>query len=203
MPDRRKSFAIFAITKNGIDIAERIQGAIPDSDLFVSKRLFESAPNGALELSLPMGPTLREAFPAYDCHIFIISVGAVVRMIAPLLINKKVDPAVVCVDDAANFSICVLSGHVGRGNQFTNRVADILDAQSVVTTASDVKGTLTVDILGRDFGWVLDDPDHNVTSACAAVVNEEKVVVLPRGAASQTGGPWIKHYRRALVTQHH
>ena len=52
-----------------------------------------------------------------------ISVGAVVRMVAPLLENKKVDPAVLCVDDAARFTICVLSGHVGRGNAFTERVA--------------------------------------------------------------------------------
>ena len=37
--------------------------------------------------------------------------------------NKKVDPAIVCVDDAARFAICVLSGHVGRGNAFTERVA--------------------------------------------------------------------------------
>src|SRR5262249_44209966 len=119
-----------------------------------------------------------------DCHIHIISVGAVVRMIAPLLQNKKVDPAIVCVDDAARFAICVLSGHVGRGNFFTDRVAAILGAQSVVTTASDARGTLTVDILGRDLGWSLDDPDRNVTRGCATVVNETPVVFI-----QETGEP--------------
>src|SRR2546430_6160191 len=44
---------------------------------------------------------LADVFPAYDCHVFVISVGAVVRMVAPLLRNKKVDPAVLCVDDAS------------------------------------------------------------------------------------------------------
>jgi cobalt-precorrin 5A hydrolase len=110
--------------------------------------------------------------------VFIISVGAVVRMIAPLLRDKKVDPAIVCVDDTARFSICVLSGHVGRGNVFTERVAAILRAQPVVTTASDALGTLTVDILGRDFGWTLDDPDRNVTRGCAAVVNAAPVLFV-------------------------
>jgi cobalt-precorrin 5A hydrolase len=99
-------------------------------------------------------------------------------MVAPLLENKKVDPAVVCVDDAARFSICVLSGHVGRGNIFTDRIAGILKATSVVTTASDAIGTLTVDILGRDLGWRLDDPDRNVTRACAAVVNAAPVLFV-------------------------
>lgn len=180
----RKPFVVYAITKHGIAIASRLLPQLVGADLFVSEKLIASAPAGALRMPLPMGPTLLETFPAYDCHIFIISIGAVVRMIVPLLKNKKVDPAVVCIDDAARFSICVLSGHVGRGNMFTDRIATALGAQSVVTTASDVIGTLTVDILGRDFGWTLDDPDRNVTRGCAAVVNATEVLFV-----QETGEP--------------
>jgi cobalt-precorrin 5A hydrolase len=105
-------------------------------------------------------------------------------MIAPLLANKKVDPAVVCIDELGRFSICVLSGHVGRGNAFTERIAEILGAQPVITTASDTLGTLTVDILGRELGWTLDDPDRNVTRGCAAVVNAARVLFV-----QETGEP--------------
>ena len=174
----RKPFAIYAITLHGLDIARRLADALPGADVYVSEKLLAKAAPGVLPLGLPMGPTLRRTFTAYDCHVFIISVGAVVRMVAPLLEDKKVDPAVVCVDDAARFSICVLSGHVGRGNAFTDRVAQALGATSVVTTASDVRGTLTVDILGREKGWRLDDPDRNVTRGCAAVVNETRVLFV-------------------------
>jgi len=184
MINERKPLAVYAITKHGIAIASRLLSQLLGADLFVSEKLIASAPAGALRLPLPMGPTLSKTFLGYDCHIFIISVGAVVRMIAPLLKNKKVDPAVVCVDDAARFSICVLSGHVGRGNMFTERVATALGAQSVVTTASDAIGTLTVDILGRDLGWTLDDPDRNVTRGCAAVVNATEVLFV-----QETGEP--------------
>ena len=180
----RKPVAIYAITKHGIEIASRLLPHLPSADLFVSEKLIASAPAGAVRLPLPMGPTLSETFLGYDCHVFIISVGAVVRMIAPLLKNKKVDPAVVCIDDAGRFSICVLSGHVGRGNLFTDRVASALGAQPVVTTASDAIGTLTVDILGRDLGWTLDDQDRNVTRGCAAVVNGTKVLFV-----QETGEP--------------
>jgi cobalt-precorrin 5A hydrolase len=180
----RKPFAVYAITKHGIAIASRLLPQLPGAKLFVSEKFMTSAPAGARYLSLPMGPALVETFPAYDCHIFIVSVGAVVRMIAPLLKSKKVDPAVVCIDDGARFAICVLSGHVGRGNIFTERVAAALGAQSVVTTASDVIGTLTVDILGREFGWTLDDPDRNVTRGCAAVVNAANVLFV-----QETGEP--------------
>ncbi|HUQ06290.1 MAG TPA: cobalamin biosynthesis protein [Kofleriaceae bacterium] len=178
----RRPYAIHVITRHGLAIGAKLAAALPGADLFVSKRL--EAPAGAHAFALPMGPHLEATFAAYDCHVFVISVGAVVRMIAPLLVDKKVDPAVVCVDDDARFAICALSGHVGRGNDFTDRIATALGATPVVTTASDVRGTLTVDILGRDLGWTLDDPDRNVTRGCAAVVNAAPVAFV-----QETGEP--------------
>ncbi len=178
MSSARRPFAVYAITRHGIEIASRLLAGLPEADLYVSEKLFDRAPAGARRLPLPMGPLLTDAFFAYDCHLFVISVGAVVRMVAPLLKNKKVDPAVLCVDDASRFTICVLSGHVGRGNAFTERVSTLLGNQAVITTASDVIGTLTVDILGRDLGWTLDDPDRNVTRGCAAVVNAAPVLFV-------------------------
>ena len=184
MSDFRKTFAIYVITKHGLEIAARLRIFIPNADLYVSTRLAEQAPADAISMALPMGPTLAAAWPKYDCHIHVISVGAVVRMIKDLLVDKKVDPAVICVDDAARFAICVLSGHVGRGNELTDFVARAIGATSVVTTASDSIGTLTVDILGRDLGWQLDDVERNVTLACAEVVNGNRTCFI-----QETGEP--------------
>lgn len=174
----RAPMAIHAITRHGVGIAQRLLAAFPAAHLFASDKVRALAPPEARPMPLPMGPWLVELFGQYDCHVFVISVGAVVRMVAPLLRDKKVDPAVVCVDDDARFAICVLSGHVGRGNELTARVAAALAAVPVITTASDVRGTLTVDILGRELGWELDDPDRNVTRGCAAVVNAAPVVFV-------------------------
>ncbi len=189
MSELRKSFAIYAITRHGLSHAAKLATAIPSADVFVSEKLMAAAQDrpglsNAQPMTLPMGPLLQRTFKAYDCHVFVISVGAVVRMIAPLLDSKKVDPAVVCVDDAARYAICVLSGHVGRGNVFSERVASALAATPVITTASDVLGTLTVDILGRERGFSLDDMDKNVTRGCAAVVNAERVLFV-----QETGEP--------------
>jgi cobalt-precorrin 5A hydrolase len=189
----RAPFAVYAITKHGVGIAARLIEQLAGADLYVPDKLRALAPAAARSLPLPMGPALADTFGRYDCHVFVISVGAVVRMIAPLLRDKKVDPAVVCVDDDARFAICVLSGHVGRGNAFTDRVAGALGAQPVITTASDVRGTLTVDILGRELGWSLDDPDRNVTRGCAAVVNATRV-----GFVQEAGEPGFWPEDRAL-----
>lgn len=184
MTETRKEFAIYVITKHGVDLARKIRAALPDADLYVSPKVKADAPPDAKDLTLPMGPTLSKTFSEYFCHIHIISVGAVVRMIKDLMQDKKKDPAIICVDDAGKFAICVLSGHVGRGNFFTEKIAQALGAIPVITTASDARGTLTVDILGRDLGWRLDDMDRNVTRGCAAVVNETNVAFV-----QETGEP--------------
>jgi cobalt-precorrin 5A hydrolase len=174
----KKKLAIHAITRHGFTLAQKLQAAFPDSTLFVSQKISQEAQENIVPVKLPLGPLLDEVFHAYETHVFIISVGAVVRMIAPLLKDKKQDPAVVCIDDAGQFAICLLSGHVGGGNRETLRIAAALNCQPVITTASDVQGTLTVDILGRELGWVLEDQEHNVTTGCAAVVNERPVLLV-------------------------
>ena len=103
MSAERKPFAVYAITRHGLEIGERLAATLPGAELYVSDRLRSAAPATALPLPFPMGPVLADAFGSYDCHVFVVSVGAVVRMIAPLLEDKKTDPAVVCVDDAARF----------------------------------------------------------------------------------------------------
>lgn len=108
MIDLRKPWAVYAITRHGLEIAGNLVAQLPHAEMYVSEKLVANAPTNALPMPLPMGPTLEKNFKAYDAHIFIISVGAVVRMVAPLFENKKVDPAILCVDDNAQFVIPIL-----------------------------------------------------------------------------------------------
>ncbi|MDI3256359.1 MAG: cobalamin biosynthesis protein [Kyrpidia sp.] len=136
-----------------------------------------SAPGREIPFPGSVRDLLQEGFHRYDGWILFISLGAVVRMIAPVIRDKKSDPAVVVVDDAGRYAISVLSGHLGGANALTEQVAEVLGAQAVITTASDVGKTIPVDLLGRRYGWVIPD-DRYVTPVSAAVVNEEPVLVL-------------------------
>ncbi|MBX6394515.1 MAG: cobalamin biosynthesis protein [Alicyclobacillaceae bacterium] len=194
-PDTPKPYAVVAITKHGAELARRAAAGLGEADLYVSEKFVvsEPAPAGSGACSDDAGPLaaavreipftgnvkglLQEGFHKYRGWVLLISLGAVVRMIAPVLRDKKTDPAVVVVDDAGRFAISVLSGHLGGANALTERVAEILGALPVVTTASDVGNTIPVDLLGRSFGWTIAD-DRFVTPASAAVVNEEPVLVL-------------------------
>lgn len=172
-------YAIVAITKHGVDIARRVGEELPNAHVYYTNkfargdedekgiRLFE----GNVRLLLP------SLFQTYRGLILIISLGAVVRMIAPLLKDKKTDPAVVVIDDKGEHVISVLSGHLGGANELTRQVAEILHAHPVITTASDVQKTIAVDLFGRSFGWEWES-DEKLTSVSAAVVNEQRVAIV-------------------------
>ncbi|MDI3328122.1 MAG: cobalamin biosynthesis protein [Alicyclobacillaceae bacterium] len=174
-PAEPRPYAVVAITKHGAELARRAAAGLGEADLYVSEK-FVATP-AEIPFSENVRVLLQEGFHKYRGWVLFISLGAVVRMIAPVLRDKKTDPAVVVVDDAGRFAISVLSGHLGGANALTERVAELLGATAVVTTASDVGRTIAVDLLGREFGWTIAD-DRHVTPASAAVVNEEPVLVL-------------------------
>lgn len=168
--------ALIAITKHGVGHARALKAALPGSELWVSEKQKALAPDADGTFATIKDFTAG-AWSAYDGLVYVVSLGAVVRTIAPFLKSKDEDPAVVVVDDARRYAISVLSGHVGGANALTESVAGALGALAVVTTASDVRSTIAVDILGRELGWTLEDKD-NVTPVSAAVVNERPVALV-------------------------
>jgi cobalt-precorrin 5A hydrolase len=169
--------AVHAVTRGGVALAARVAERL-GADLRVPERLASLAPEGATTFPLPLRTAVAPAFQAYRGHVFVMAIGAVVRVLAPLLVDKRRDPAVVCVDEAGRFAVSLLSGHLGGGNALAEEVAAAVGAQTVVTTASDVLRTLAVDLLGRDLGWTLEDPNSNATRAATAVVEGAPVLLV-------------------------
>lgn len=101
------------------------------------------------------GPTRRygvrelpEAWRECEALVCFLATGATVRLLAPLLGDKATDPGVVCVDEAQRFAVALVGGHGGGANALADRVAALLGAQAVVTTASDAVGLPGLDMLG-------------------------------------------------------
>jgi cobalt-precorrin 5A hydrolase len=188
--------AIHVPSRGALPVAARLAAALGGAELHVSERIAADAPPGALPFALPMKEAVARSFHTRRAHVFVMAIGAVVRMIAPLLRGKASDPAVVCVDEAGRFAVPILSGHIGGANALAVRIGAALGAQPVLTTASDVQGTIAVDLLGAELGWRFEDPRGNATRAAAAVVNGDPVaIVLGEGAPSlwPTGWPLPPH----------
>lgn len=167
--------AIICITKNGINIAKRIQEKIPSASIYSQSKHKDSS-DGIIWFEKNTKNMVEEIFKEYDSIICIFSLGAVIRLISNLLVDKKTDPAVIVIDDKGNFVISALSGHLGGANALSKSIADILNSTAVITTAADVNETIAVDLLGNNFQWRIDNFE-NVTKVSAHMVNEEKIGV--------------------------
>lgn len=172
-------YAVVAITKHGVEIARKLHETLPDTHVYYTDKFAkgDEKQKGIYLFSGNVRSHLGKWFGTYRGLILIISLGAVVCMIAPLLKDKKTDPAVVVIDDKAEHVISVLSGHLGGANELTRQVAALLHARPVITTASDVQQTIAVDLFGRSFGWVWEN-EENLTPVSAAVVNEQHVAIV-------------------------
>lgn len=191
MTARGATVAVHALSRGALPLAVRLVAALGDAELHVSERIAPEAPAGARPFPLPMRDALARSFHGHRAHVFLMAIGAVVRLVAPLLRGKGGDPAVVCLDEAGRFAVPILSGHAGGANALASRVAAAIGAQAVITTASDVQGTLAVDLLGAELGWRFEDPRGNATHAAAAVVNGDPVaIVLGEGAPDAWPAGW-------------
>ena len=167
--------AIIALTRNGARMARTLAGSLDrDHALFIDRRFRKDDDSGEA-FDLPLRPVVKRAFAGYSSLVLFLSAGASIRLLAPLLESKQIDPAVVCVDDAGSFCVSLISGHVGGADQLAQEVAVCLGARAVVTSASHASGTLAVDLLGREFGWRLKADATTITRASAAVINSQPI----------------------------
>ena len=180
--------ALVAITKHGATRLRQLAPQLPVAEIVVADKFageLAGLANKVKPYTGAMSAQIAGLFAAYDQIVFFVSLGAVVRLIAPHLKSKDEDPGVLVVDDAAQFVIPVLSGHVGGANAYAEQIAALLDATAVLTTASDAGKTITVDILGRELGWRVEAPKINITRVSARVVNEEPVAFVQEAGSKQ------------------
>jgi len=111
-------------------------------------RLAEAWPNETRTYDGPPKQALHRAWAECDGLVCFLAAGATTRLVAPLLDSKWVDPAVVCVDEAGRYAVALVGGHAAGANVLCARVADVLGAQAVITTATDAAGLPGLDTLG-------------------------------------------------------
>jgi len=155
---------LIAATENGRRNAAHLAGSWDDA------RLYEGRP----------GEALHRAWGECDAVVLFLATGAAVRLVAPLLRDKRTDPGVVAVDDAGLFAVALCGGHEGGANGLAARVAGSLGATPVVTTASDALGLAALDSLGRDLGLRLEEGSDGAAVGAALVSGKRVGLVSDR-----------------------
>lgn len=98
-------------------------------------------------------------FCEYDGLIFISACGIAVRGIAPFLKNKRIDPAVVVLDEQGCYVISLLSGHVGEANRLASETAQMIGAVPIITTATDINHCFAADCWAKKEELVCWNPE--------------------------------------------
>lgn len=145
---------VIAFTANGCRTARRIAAVLTGEEVALYAKS-SGDETGLAHVEGLLADWTAAAFAAADAVVFVGAVGIAVRMIAPCIRTKDVDPAVVDVDEHGRFAVPLLAGHIGGANALAERLAAGLGAIPVVTTATDINGKISIDAFAVTHGLAI------------------------------------------------
>ncbi|MDO5483769.1 MAG: cobalamin biosynthesis protein [Desulfovibrionaceae bacterium] len=197
----------YVLSRRGLEVARRVAAFLPSQPwrlphgervarcrLFAPARMAEADVIPFEDLSALLAQEYREV----RAHLFIGAAGIAVRVLAPLLQHKSVDPPVLVMDPCGQHIVSLLSGHWGGGNALTRHLARGINATAVITTASD-RGTdkaipqgNALDEFLRDCGLRIVDWQQ-MPGAQAAVLEGERLDIWdPCGLVPRPWPPYLQ-----------
>ncbi|OPF50324.1 cobalamin biosynthesis protein CbiG [Clostridium baratii] len=155
--------SIISVTEKGDEIAYKLKENF-DSDIYLKSKLKD----------FKLDNITKECFKKYKVIVFLSSTGIAVRAISKYLKGKDVDPAVIVVDVCNNFTISLVSGHLGGANKLTYEISNVLGNIPVITTATDNMDLIAPDILAKNNNLIIEDLKKAKVIA-GRLVNKETV----------------------------
>lgn len=148
-----RTLAVISFSLTGCVLAERISEHFKNCGWQVKTAVKSVYLPDSLEL--PLKEWTRRRFADCEAICFVGACGIAVRSIAPFIKSKKTDPAVLTVDECGQYVVALLSGHLGGANELAKETAQVLGANAVVTTATDLHGKFAVDVFAKKNGCAI------------------------------------------------
>ncbi len=152
------AIGLWALTPGGIEVLGRLTKVFPNAAVFLSQTVAPMWNGTPREVFSRLPEAVETFFHRYRRHVFVMATGIVVRVTAPLLRGKTMDPAVVVVDDTGRFAVSLLSGHIGGANRLAVEIAAVLNATPVITTATDANRLPAVDVIAAEKNLSVENP---------------------------------------------
>ncbi|NCD08643.1 MAG: cobalamin biosynthesis protein CbiG [Negativicutes bacterium] len=138
---------VFSYTRRGARLSLLVRNCLQSlsyiAEAYTTVKFAEE--DSSLKISGGCVQSARQAFQDNQVIVYIGSCGIAVRAIAPYVKNKMLDPAVIAIDERGRYVIPLLSGHIGGANEIARKIAEAIEAQPVITTATDINGLFAVD----------------------------------------------------------
>lgn len=186
--------AVLSVTRQGVALARMLEERLPARlTVYVSAKYADGAPPHFVRFEDKLQPVVDRAWATHDALVFIGAAGIAVRMIAPHVVDKRFDPGVVVMDIEGRFAVALCSGHLGGANELARLIGDAVGAVPVVTTGTDVIGTIAPDVLAKRLGADIENWDA-LKVVSGALVDGRRVGVLAEVAV-----PDLEPYRAKNV----
>jgi cobalt-precorrin 5A hydrolase/precorrin-3B C17-methyltransferase len=134
--------AIVLLGPGGLAAARRIRAALPAAVLHVPRGRVPDVTDAFTYDELT--PHLRALYGSGKPILALCAAGIVIRVLAPMLSDKRSEPPVVAIAEDGSVAVPLLGGHHGA-NRLARTVADALGGTAAITTAGDVRFDLALD----------------------------------------------------------
>jgi len=170
---------ILCINKAGLDTARRIQGALPGAKLWGRQGRLDAT--DVNQVFTDTAETLRDLYQSGAPIIAIMSVGIVMRVLAPQLADKLTEPPVVAVSPGGAFAVPLLGGHHGA-NRLASAIAQCTQGQAAITTAGDAHLGVALD--EPPHGWSVANPERAKSVASSLLGGDDVGLDVHSGDAT-------------------
>ncbi|HMK83947.1 MAG TPA: hypothetical protein VK503_09535 [Candidatus Bathyarchaeia archaeon] len=179
-----RGVAIVTLTKWGVLTSMNVANALAKTQI---KYKLYAPRHLSSDRILPFDGNPRDQFAKlfndFDAIIAVMAVGIVVRSIAPLIANKRSDPAVVVVDDLGKYAVSLLSGQIRGANRLAKIVSKEIGSIPVVTTATELLGKKAVEEIAEEHHLSIINFE-SLPLVNSAIVNEHKILVTTMGGVA-------------------
>lgn len=175
--------AVVCLNAAGIETAKTLRASLPGAVLYGLKgRVAETDADRIFD---DVAGTLRDLFNAGTPIAAVMAAGIVVRAVAPLLADKREEPAVISLSPDGAHVVPLLGGH-GGANRLAASVADVTGGFAAVTTAGDVSLGIALD--EPPTGWVVENASAAKAVAAKKLSGEAAGLRVESGDAGWLSG---------------
>ena len=185
------SISIISFTANGLRLSKKIAEELKEEKIEIYTKCTGLKEEPTIEpvcfVEERIGEWAGEQMKERNAMLFIGACAIAVRAIAPCLVNKLQDSAVLVMDEKGKYIIPILSGHVGGANEIAERIAAKIGATPVITTASDLNGTFAVDLFAKRNGLHIINKDGIAKVSSKALSGKEITISIETGHMCEAG----------------